>query len=115
MKKVQVAIYFNKNLGFLIFPFGSLKNGPRIIVDPLVKLEKEASTIEIGSAILTSLSNSEKTLPLSREQFNSDLVLKASGIKSHSKFNHVYEYISCEKKRGCIFHFLPVFWEEQRN
>lgn len=98
MKKTQAAIYYNDEKGYIFFPFEVLKNGPRIIINPAIKENKDISTLEIGNKILQCLEISKNALPLEKSEFNKNLVLEISGIKSQTKFNNLYKYLLCEKK-----------------
>lgn len=98
MKKTQVAIYYNDEKGYLFFPFGVLKNGPRIIINPAIKENKDISTLEIGNKIVQCLGVSKNALPLEKSEFNKNLVLEISGTKSQTEFNKLYKYLLCEEK-----------------
>lgn len=98
MKKTQVAIYYNDKKGYLFFPFGVLKNGPRIIINPAIKENKDISTLEIGNKIAQCLEVSKNALPLEKSEFNKNLALEISGTKSQTKFNNLYKYLLCEEK-----------------
>lgn len=98
MKKTQVAIYYNDEKGYLFFPFGVLKNGPRIIINPAIKENKDISTLEIGNKIAQCLEVSKNALPLEKSEFNKNLALEISGTKSQTKFNNLYKYLLCEEK-----------------
>lgn len=98
MKKIQVAIYFNNEKGYIFFPFGLLKDGPRIIINPAIKENKDISTLEIGNKIMQCMEVSKNALPLEKSEFNKNLVLEISGLKSQTKFNNLYKYLLCEEK-----------------
>lgn len=98
MKKTQVAIYYNDEKGYLFFPFGVLKNGPRIIINPAIKENKDISSLEIGNKIVQCLGVSKNALPLEKSEFNKNLVLEISGTKSQTEFNKLYKYLLCEEK-----------------
>jgi len=95
MRKVQVGIYYNEKKGYLIFPFGVLENGPRVIIDPGIIMPMTASPVEIGEAVQECLLISKESLPISKNEFNKNLVLEKSGFKSHSAFNKAYQYVAC--------------------
>lgn len=103
MKKTQVAIYYNDEKGYLFFPFGVLKNGPRIIINPAIKENKDISTLEIGDKIVQCLEVSKNALPLEKSEFNKNLALEISGTKSQTKFNNLYKYLLCEEKDHKLF------------
>lgn len=103
MKKTQAAIYYNNEKGYLFFPFGVLKNGPRIIISPAIKENKDISTLEIGDIIVQCLEVSKNALPLEKSEFNKNLALEISGTKSQTKFNNLYKYLLCEKKDHKLF------------
>lgn len=102
MKKIQVAIYFNNEKGYIFFPFGVLKNGPRILINPAIKENKDISVLEIGNKIMQCLEVSKNALPLEKSEFNKNLVLEISGLKSQTKFNNLYKYLLCEEKDNKI-------------
>lgn len=103
MKKTQVAIYYNDEKGYLFFPFGVLKNGPRIIINPAIKENKDISTLEIGDKIVQCLEVSKNALPLEKSEFNKNLAFEISGTKSQTKFNNLYKYLLCEEKDHKLF------------
>lgn len=103
MKKTQAAIYYNDEKGYLFFPFGVLKNGPRIIINPAIKENKDISTLEIGDKIVQCLEVSKNALPLEKSEFNKNLALEISGTKSQIKFNNLYKYLLCEEKDNKLF------------
>lgn len=103
MKKTQAAIYYNNEKGYLFFPFGVLKNGPRIIINPAIKENKDISTLEIGDKIVQCLEVSKNALPLEKSEFNKNLALEISGTKSQTKFNNLYKYLLCEEKDHKLF------------
>lgn len=103
MKKTQAAIYYNNEKGYLFFPFGVLKNGPRIIISPAIKENKDISTLEIGNKIVQCLEVSKNAMPLEESEFNRNLALEISGTKSQTKFNNLYKYLLCEEKDHKLF------------
>lgn len=103
MKKTQAAIYYNNEKGYLFFPFGVLKNGPRIIISPAIKENKDISTLEIGNKIVQCLEVSKNAMPLEESEFNRNLALEISGTKSQTKFNNLYKYLLCEEKNHKLF------------
>ena len=103
MKKIQVAIYYNDEKGYIFFPFGVLKNGPRIIINPAITENTDISSLEIGNKIIECLEVSQNAMPLEKSEFNKNLVLEISGIKSQTKFNKLYKYLLCEKKDNKFF------------
>lgn len=103
MRKIQAAIYYNTKKGFIFFPFGIMQNGPRIIIGPGIKKEKDATLIEIEENILKCLIISEQSVPIEKVNFNPNLALEVSGEKGYTKFNRLYQCVICEKKENGFY------------
>ena len=103
LRKVQVAIYYNNEKGYIFFPVSVIENGPRVIIDPAVNKSTEASADEITSTVLELLEISEKAAPAGKEALDNNLIERASGIKSTSRFHKTYNYLDCELKDGYLY------------
>lgn len=103
MRKIQVAIYYNEKKGFLFFPIGIMVKGPRILIEPVIEKDASVPLRDIGDSVIKSLHHSEKSLPVPKEDFDRNLVLKASGIKGHNKFNNTFKCVLWEKQSDCYF------------
>ena len=95
MRKIQVGIYYSEKKGYLVFPFGVLEKGPRVIIGPGIVKSITAFPAEIGRAVQECLFISKESSPISKNEFNKNLVLEKSGFKSHSAFNKAYQYVVC--------------------
>lgn len=66
-------------------------------------MKKDISSLEIGNKIIECLEVSQNAMPLEKSEFNKNLVLEISGIKSQTKFNKLYKYLLCEEKDNKFF------------
>lgn len=99
MRNKAITVYFNKSSGYLFVPQAFLiKNGLRIDIDPVNKVDTQASCSELGMNILNTMKISEEALPVAEK--NRDVLRKASGIKSFQKFSEIFRCIMIEKSEN---------------
>lgn len=80
-----------------------LKNGPRVIINPAIKEKTGISPLEISTKIIQCLEISKNSKALEKSEFNKNLVLESSGVKSQTKFNNLYQYLLCEERDNKFF------------
>ncbi|MFI3212222.1 MAG: hypothetical protein R3Y24_02675 [Eubacteriales bacterium] len=100
-KNTQIAIYYNQDKGYIIFPFGILENGPRVIMPYFIK--GKMNDAEFENSIIKCIEYSETSLPIKKTEFNKNIVLETANLKSQSQLDKLFRFIICEKKDNLLY------------
>lgn len=99
----NVSVYYNPKWGYIITSSTTRKDSLlKVVIKPVLTQKADVTVEQLGETILTALENSQKALPVEREEDKALKFWEISGIKNFAAFSKKFKCIKVIEKESAL-------------